>query len=149
MGSRNNGAPETQRPCARLRDADRHKRSASGDPAMVLMCWMVFIPYGLVQARAVEPSTRATDTCPSSPSRRSAAGRTLGFGMNSFAKNASKVMPRCEPSTVRTGIRMVCSKAVNPFFETTRKRAQCARIQLNDECCAFRAAPCNAPRLFS
>src|SRR5580693_3547287 len=28
-------APETQRPCARLRDTDHTKRSASGDPAMV------------------------------------------------------------------------------------------------------------------
>src|SRR6266849_1199919 len=36
-------SPETQRPCARLRDADRHMRSASGDPAMVFIFRMASI----------------------------------------------------------------------------------------------------------
>src|SRR5258708_35442884 len=36
-------SPETQRPCARLRDADRNMRSASGDPAMVFIFRMAAI----------------------------------------------------------------------------------------------------------
>ena len=35
--------PKTQRPCARLRDADRNTRSASGDPAMVFIFRMASI----------------------------------------------------------------------------------------------------------
>jgi len=36
-------SPKTQRPCARLRDADRNTRSASGDPAMVFIFRMASI----------------------------------------------------------------------------------------------------------
>jgi hypothetical protein len=55
--------PKTQKPCARLRDADRNKRSASGDPAMVLMLRMASI-LSLV-----------TGTVPVTSSGRIAAGR--------------------------------------------------------------------------
>ena len=44
MGLRSNVGPETQRPCARLRDADHKMRSASGDPAMVFIFRMASIP---------------------------------------------------------------------------------------------------------
>src|SRR5207237_8410004 len=44
MGSRKKGrAPKTQKPCARWPDADRNRRSASGDPAMVLVFRMASI----------------------------------------------------------------------------------------------------------
>src|SRR5438552_762416 len=36
-------AQKTQKPCARWRDADRNRRSASGDPAMVLVFRMASI----------------------------------------------------------------------------------------------------------
>jgi hypothetical protein len=56
--------PETQKPCARLRDADRDDVavSASGDPAMVFKSEMASI---LSMVRAFYPL---------SPSRRIAAG---------------------------------------------------------------------------
>src|SRR5438874_2636610 len=43
MGSRKTGRPKTQKPCARWPDADRNRRSASGDPAMVLVFRMASI----------------------------------------------------------------------------------------------------------
>src|SRR5437879_2065593 len=59
---RHGRASKTQKPCARLRDADRIK-SVSGDPAMVLMFRMASIP------------SLVTGTVPVTPSRRIAAGR--------------------------------------------------------------------------
>src|SRR5882757_236719 len=56
-----NGRPKTQKPCARLRDADT--RSASGDPAMVFIFRMASILSG------------RTGTLPVMPSGRIAAGR--------------------------------------------------------------------------
>src|SRR6267378_3409717 len=52
-------SPETQRPCARLRDGDRHVRSASGDPAMVSIFRMASI---LSVVRAPCPAQRP-DCC--------------------------------------------------------------------------------------
>src|ERR1700704_6135697 len=52
-------SPETQRPCARLRDADRYMRSASGDPAMVFIFRMASI---LSVVRAPCPAQRP-DCC--------------------------------------------------------------------------------------
>src|SRR5437588_11469924 len=63
MGSRKTGRPKSQKPCARRRDADRNRRPASGDPAMVLVFRMASI------FRVV------TGTVPVTPSGRIAAGR--------------------------------------------------------------------------
>src|SRR5205814_4358407 len=63
MGSRKTGRPKTQKPCARWPDADRNRRSASGDPDMVLVFRMATI------FRVV------TGTVPVTPSGRIAAGR--------------------------------------------------------------------------
>src|ERR1700682_6171893 len=97
-------SPETQRPCARLRDADRHMRSASGDPAMVFIFRMASI---LSVVRASCPAQR--------------------------------------PDCCWTFLRMTDSGNRSAIFKKHAKtRATCAReLQFNDECCAFRAAPCN------
>src|ERR1700761_1999608 len=55
MGSRKRGRSKTQKPCARLRDADLDAGSASGDPAMVFMSRMASILSG------------STGTCPFRP----------------------------------------------------------------------------------
>src|SRR6185437_3569890 len=57
------GRPKTQKPCARWREAGLEARSASGDPAMVLMFRMASILSGL------------TGTMPVASSGRIAAGR--------------------------------------------------------------------------
>src|SRR5882757_3241087 len=64
MVSRKEGCPKTQKPCARLRDAERDDVAvgASGDPAMVFRSKMASI---LPMVRAFYPL---------SPSRRIAAG---------------------------------------------------------------------------
>src|SRR3974390_3037874 len=64
MGSRKSGATKAKRPCERLRDADRKCRSASGDPAMVLMFRMAAI------------LSQVTGTLPVTPSGRIATGRS-------------------------------------------------------------------------
>src|SRR6267154_3774195 len=98
--------PETQRPCARLRDADRHMRSASGDPAMVFI-----------------------------------------FRMASILSVVRAPCPAQLPDCCWTFLRMIVSGNRSPVLGNHAKtRAKCARTVLNDECYAFRAAPCNAPR---
>src|ERR1700704_3321446 len=64
MVSRKEGCPKTQKPCARLRDAERDDVAvgASGDPAMAFKSKMASI---LPMVRAFSPL---------SPSRRIAAG---------------------------------------------------------------------------
>src|ERR1700709_1323913 len=82
MVSRKEGCPKTQKPCARLRDAERDDVAigASGDPAMAFKSKMASI---LPMVRAFYPL---------SPSRRIAAGhaaRTFqGPRVNTRAKNA-------------------------------------------------------------
>src|SRR3954451_1804042 len=116
------------KPCARLPDAGRDARSASGDPAMVLKRWMASsFRFGAGQCcLAFEPAQRAP--CPSSPSRRSAAGRTCVW-RERFHENVSKFTPRSGPSMARNGVRMVCPKNRIRFFRNhTQKRARLARV---------------------
>src|SRR3981081_346717 len=100
MVFRKSRTPETQKPCARLREDD--PTSASGDPAMVFKSKMASI---LPMVRAFYPL---------SPSCRIAAG------------HAARTFQ-------------------SPRVDTRAKK--CAReLWLSDECCAFRAELCNAPR---
>jgi hypothetical protein len=71
MVSRKEGCPKTQKPCARLRDAERDDVAvgASGDPAMAFKSKMASI---LPMVRAFYPL---------SPSRRIAAGHAFFLGM--------------------------------------------------------------------
>src|SRR6476620_10821599 len=109
--------PETQRPCARLRDADRNFRSASGDPAMVFIFRMASI---LSVVRAPCPAQRP-DCCWTFVEHDLVHALRMIVSDNSESGLSRKIM---------------------------RKRAQLARAYsgINDECCAFRARPCNAPR---
>src|SRR3954466_15600818 len=70
-----------QKPCARLQDADRSGRSASCDPAMVFGFRMASIPSG------------HTGALPVVPSRRIAAGLSVGTNANTEAR-CSPIMPR-------------------------------------------------------
>src|SRR3954469_9877005 len=115
-----------------MRDADRDANSASGDPAMVLTWWMAFIlPIGAGKSCRALP---ATDTCPSSPSRRSAAGRTSVW--HELWKQFRKSCPvRAVGGPHRFA--WFVRKSQVWVFETTRKNArERAYFQLNDECCA-------------
>src|SRR6478609_5555898 len=80
MGFSNEGRLEKQKPCARLRDADRSGRSASCDPAMVFGCRMASILSG------------HTGTLPVAPSRRIAAGLSVGTFANTEPRS-SLIMP--------------------------------------------------------
>src|ERR1700733_9760459 len=77
MVSRKEGCPKTQKPCARLRDAERDDVAvgASGDPAMAFKSKMASI---LPMVRAFYPL---------SPSRRIAAGHAARtFQVHAFIK---------------------------------------------------------------
>src|ERR1700688_4226337 len=111
---------ETKRPCARLRDTDRESfaASVSGDPAMVFMFRMASI---LPMVRASYPL-------------RPAAGLLLDT-------------PRGRTKSARLSMHDLIGKPEHPFSgscENARKMR--AQTVLNDECYAFRAGPCNAPR---
>src|SRR4030081_612395 len=102
MGSRKLRTPETQKPCARLRDADRERAAvrASGDPAMVFRSEMASI---LPMVRAFYPL---------SPSRRIAAGHAA----RNFQSPRVYKMHDLDRKTGR------------PLFRIMQKRAQkCAR----------------------
>src|SRR4026207_1440431 len=102
-------SPKTQRPCARLRDADRDTRSASGDPAMVFIFRMA----------SILSAVTGTLPCP-------AAGLLLDVCR---ARSSSAVAP-CGCWSPKTGVRFL--------RKIMRKRAQTARAysQINDECYA-------------
>src|SRR4030081_1186167 len=109
--------PETQRPCARLRDADRNFRSASGDPAMVFIFRMASI---LAVVVAPWPAQRP-DCC------------------WTFIEHDWFML-----------LRMIVSENSEAGFsgrscENARQRAR-VLFGINDECCAFQARSCNAPR---
>src|SRR6266566_4671947 len=125
------GRPKTQKPCARWRDADRNKRSASGDPAMVLVFRMASI------FRVV------TGTVPVTPSGRIAAGRCTfehdRFGKTDidFFRNHALAQDRFSKIA-----KSDCQRSCNRRAAYRRAYSN----KLNDECCASRSAPCYAPR---
>src|SRR5215210_5703377 len=80
-----------------------------------------FHPSGCCGPKLSKLSTRATDTCPSTPSRRSAAGRASVLSMNSSTKTFLS-HARCEPL-----------EGPHPGYarlleETSQKRAREARV---------------------
>src|SRR3954454_11869815 len=100
--------PETQRPCARLRDTDRNKRSASGDPAMVFIFRMASI---LSVVRAPCPAQRPDCCCTS-------------FAHDFFMSLRMVVSENPESGLV-SGRR----------YETARNKRACSS-GISDECCA-------------
>src|ERR1700684_3095330 len=73
------------------------------------------------------------------------------FRMASILSVVRASRPAQRPDCCWTFLRMTDSGNRSAIFKKHAKtRATCAReLQLNDECCAFRAAPCSAPRPFS
>src|SRR5664279_2480393 len=80
--------------------------------------------HGLLVSNGVHPSD-GTGALPVKPSRRIAAGY------------AAQVLGRAHA---------LLNMNRKTFPDHAKTRAKCARKILNDECCAFQAAPCNAPR---
>src|SRR5258708_22626921 len=120
MVSGKSGRPKRQKPCGRLRGAERDDVaiSASGDPAMAFKSkWASILPM----VRAFYPL---------SPSRRIAAG------------HAAQAFHAC--ALIKCMI--LIGKPEDHFSGSCKKRAQHARVDsVNGECCASRARPCNAP----
>ena len=56
-------AAQNTRPCARLRDADRNARSASGDPAMVFIFRMASIPSAVMGILPCPAAGLLLDVC--------------------------------------------------------------------------------------
>src|ERR1700712_1970594 len=104
MVSRKEGCPKTQKPCARLRDAEHDDVaiSASGDPAMVFRSKMASI---LPMVRAFYPL---------SPSRRIAAGHAAQ-AFHAYA------LIKCM---------ILIGKPEDHFSGSCKKRAQHARANL-------------------
>src|SRR5580704_7063874 len=121
MGSRKNGCPKKQKPCARWLDADRIKRSASGDPAMVFSFRMASIP------------SQVTGTLPVRPSGRIAAGlqfehdRDRKTGVSVFRVVLSRMsFLFCESRKLRSS---------QHHAKTRANRRACTKNKLNDEYC--------------
>src|ERR1700683_4174855 len=79
--------------------------------------------------------------------RRSCHGLYLSDGIHPFGSTG--ILPR--PAAGLLLDVLAHDRLRKPEFDFRKNmrktRATCAReLQLNDECCAFRAAPCNAPR---
>src|SRR3954469_25012968 len=90
--------PETQRPCARLRDADRNFRSTSGDPAMVFIFRMASI---LSVVRAPCPAQRP-DCCWTSIEHE----RVHALAHDRPRKSGVRTLPEDHAKTRATGARV-------------------------------------------
>src|SRR6266478_4633130 len=121
MGSRKTGRPKSQKPCARRRDADRNRRSASGDPAMVLVFRMASI------FRVV------TGTVPVTPSGRIAAGRcTFEHDLSGKTElDFSAIMPLAQDRLFENR-----KRRLSTIMQKARAKERAYSNKLNDECCA-------------
>jgi len=71
-------------------------------------------------------------------------------GVNSSTKTFRSSRPEADLRRLASVCEWLAEKHSNRFLKPHAKtRVNRARIQLNDECCAFRVALCNAPRPFS
>src|SRR5437763_16506072 len=119
MGSRKTGRPKTQKPCARWPDADRNRRSASGDPAMVLVFRMASIFRVVTGTVPVTPAAELLldavrlsmifQEKPISTSPQSCPSRRIVF-----SKTAKKHLST--PRQRRRKIGMLLLRCYSPFF---------------------------------